>query len=234
MRGLLRLKDGNIDLLTDSCGDRPLVFTDDVDVAADGTIWFSDASERFSVEDWRLDIMESRPNGRLCSFDPTTGKTQERLAPLYFANGVAIDPEQRFVLVNETSRYRVRRYWLTGPNAGKDDLLIDNLPGFPDGISAGQDGVFWLALAAPRNVWLDYLAPFPFIRSIVTRLPEALQPSPKNTLEIVGLAATGEVLHHHLHRADSPLKMATSVQQDGHFLYVGSLKSPAWARLKAP
>ena len=44
------------DLLTDSYGDRPLVFTDDVDVA-DGTIWFSDASERFSVED-ELDIVD--------------------------------------------------------------------------------------------------------------------------------------------------------------------------------
>lgn len=51
-----------------------------------------------------------------------------------------------FVLVNETYRYRIVRYWLKGPKAGTHEVFIDNLPGFPDNISSNRKGTFWLAL----------------------------------------------------------------------------------------
>src|SRR5262249_7675423 len=38
---------------------------DDVDVAEDGTIYFSDASSKFSLQELRADFLEHRPNGRL-------------------------------------------------------------------------------------------------------------------------------------------------------------------------
>jgi hypothetical protein len=41
---------------------------------------------------------------------------------------------------------RVTRYWLTGPNQGQSDVLADNLPGMPDGISFNGQDTFWVAM----------------------------------------------------------------------------------------
>ena len=92
------------------------------------------------------DLMEHRPNGRLLAYDPSSKTTQLVLDKLYFANGVAVSPDQSFVLVVDTCKYRIQRYWLTGPQKGKSDIFIDNLPGFPDGISSNGKDTFWLAL----------------------------------------------------------------------------------------
>ena len=40
-----------------------------------------------------------------------------------FANGVALNHDESFVLVNETWRGHVRRYWLSGPNEGQTDIF---------------------------------------------------------------------------------------------------------------
>ena len=77
---------------------------------------------------------EHQPNGRLLSYDPRGDSVTAVLYPLYFANGVAVSPNGDYVLVVETGRYRVIRYWLKGPRRGEREIFIDNLPGFPDGI----------------------------------------------------------------------------------------------------
>ncbi|MEM6730391.1 MAG: SMP-30/gluconolactonase/LRE family protein, partial [Myxococcota bacterium] len=137
-KGLLRLDaNGRLETLATSCGGRPLVFTDDLEVARDGTVYFSDASVRFPISKWKSDILESRPNGRLCRYRPGDQEGEELLRGLHFANGVALAEDESFVLVNETSRYRVQKFWLRGPRTGERQVLIENLPGFPDGISSG-------------------------------------------------------------------------------------------------
>ncbi len=48
-RGLLAVSlDGTVRTLTDAVDGARMVFVDDLDVAADGSIWFSDASARFA------------------------------------------------------------------------------------------------------------------------------------------------------------------------------------------
>lgn len=66
---------------------------------------------------------------------------------LYFANGVAVSPDQSFVLVAEMVRYRVRRYWLDGLERGTVDTFVENLPGFPDNIRSNGKGTFWIGLS---------------------------------------------------------------------------------------
>lgn len=68
---------------------------------------------------------------------------------LWFANGVAVSKDGSFVAVVETNGFRVHRYWIKGAQKGKHDILISNLPGFPDGISTAPDGGFWIAILAP-------------------------------------------------------------------------------------
>ncbi len=235
-RGLLSVTpEGRIEVLTTTCGDRPMVFTDDLEVTADGRIWFTDASQRFDQHHWKPDLVENRPTGRLCLYDPSRpGRAEEVLDGLAFANGVAIDPEGRFVLVAETARYRIRRYWLTGAHAGEADVLVDGLPGFPDGISQGTGGVFWIALASPRNAALDATAGLPLARKLIARLPEALGPKPARLTRVIGVDAEGRVVHDLVDPEGVAYTVVTSVEERGDRLLLGSLAEHAWASIARP
>jgi hypothetical protein len=72
-------------------------------------------------------------------------------------------------------RHAARRYWLTGPKAGSADVLIDRLPGFPDGISRSEDGNFWVALVAPVTK-LPQLLRFKALRAALAWLPPWARP----------------------------------------------------------
>ena len=68
----------------------PFRFTDNLDLARDGTVYFSDASSRYGQADYMLDLLEARPHGRLLRYDPASRRTTVLLRDLYFANGVAL------------------------------------------------------------------------------------------------------------------------------------------------
>jgi predicted ester cyclase len=127
--------------------------TNDVDIAADGTIYFSNSTT--SPDQIAIELFggQPAPNGHLFAYDPTTETTRQLLDNLWFANGVAVSPDGSFVLVNESSAFRVTRYWLTGPKQGESDVFIENLPGQPDGISSDGEGMFWLAVVSNSLVF---------------------------------------------------------------------------------
>jgi sugar lactone lactonase YvrE len=234
-KGLLAIDpSGTIEVLATECGGTPLVFADDLEAAPDGTIWFSDATDGFRQPDWKLDLLENRPRGRLCAWDPTTRTAREVLGGLYFANGVAVDPTEQFVLVNETARYRVRKVWIAGAMAGSDEVLVDNLPGYPDGLSTGSNGVFWLAIASPRNPLLDRAADKPWLRKLIVRLPNFVQPAPERTARAIGIGADGRVVHDLFDPNGEGIYVVTSVQERAGHLYLGSLVDNAWARVPVP
>lgn len=142
-KGLLRIDpQGKVETLATEADGVPFAFTDDLDIASDGRIYFSDASSKFHQPDYILDLLEARPHGRLLRYDPSTGKTEVLLKDLYFANGVALSANEDFVLVNETYRYRITRYWLKGEKAGQHEVFIDNLPGLPDNLQGDRKGTF--------------------------------------------------------------------------------------------
>ena len=234
-RGLLSVSaQGEVEVLTTAHGGLPFGFTNDVDVAVGGTIYFSDASWKFAVADYKHDLMEHRPNGRLLAYDPATNETRLLLDNLYFANGVAVSRDQAFVLVVETGKYRVSRYWLTGEDAGASDIFIDNLPGFPDGISEDRSGGFWLPLVSPRDEQLDrVLLPRPFFRKVLLRLPEAVLPKPRNYGFVIHLDGDGSVIDV-LQDPQGRFAQITSVEQAGRDLYFGSLTEDAVGRMPVP
>ena len=235
VRGLLSIDPtGVMTVLCNEVDGRPLVFVDDVEVAPDGKIYFSDASSRFGYMQWVQDVIESRPNGQLLVYDPATKRARTVIGELHFANGVAVAPDGSFVLVNETTRYRTLRHWLKGKKAGTTEVFIDNLPGFPDGISRGQHGLFWLAFAAPRDEVIDRTSGNPFARRVIARLPNALRPQPKRHPFVIGLDANGGVVHNFQDASGKSFAATTSVQEHDGWLYIGSLHEPAWARYPAP
>lgn len=233
-KGLLSInQQGEISVLSSSLEDYSYYFTDDLDIAANGTIYFSDASSIASAHDYKEDLMVHCPCGKLLAYNPNSQQTTLLADSLYFANGIAVSPDQHFVLVNETSRYRVLKYWLMGPKQGSYEVLIDNLPGFPDGISTGKHGIFWIAIANPRNPTLDVLLPKPFLRKIVSRLPELLKPQPVRYGMVLGVDQDGNI-RHNLQNPKGTFAPVTSVQEEDGYLYLGSLSDTAWARIKVP
>lgn len=235
-RGLMRLTpDGELTVICDEVlGGYPIVFADDVDVDPNGHVWFTDASVRFGQPDWKLDILESAPNGRLLRWHDVGPGCEEMVPDLHFANGVAVAEDGSFVLINETSRYRVLKLWVGGERSGAVDVLIDNLPGFPDGISRGEGDVFWIAIASPRNAVVDATAGRPFLRQVIARLPAWLQPAPERHPYVIAIDGQGTVLATLQDPDGATYGMVTSAQQHGDWLYLGSLQEPAAARVRVP
>ncbi|MEM6316249.1 MAG: SMP-30/gluconolactonase/LRE family protein [Bacteroidota bacterium] len=231
--GLLSVdpKSGTITVLTDSYEGKKMIFVDDVEVADDGRMYFSDASDKFGFFDNALDILEGRGNGYLYSYNPTTKATTRLMDDLRFSNGIAVAHDQSYVLVNETGKYRTHRYWLKGPKVGQSDIFIDNLPGFPDGISQGDNGLFWLALVSPRNQALDDIVHSPFMKNVVAKLPAFLQPAPIHYGFVLGLDGNGKVVYN-LQDPSGKYSEITSVQQFGKELFLGTLYEEGLAKYR--
>jgi sugar lactone lactonase YvrE len=224
IKGLLSIaRDGSVTVLTTGAEGVPLGCTNDLGIATDGTIYFTDASSKFPLTNFTADILEHGPNGRFLAYDPKTKTTRTLLRDLSFANGVAVSPDQSFVLVVETGAYRIHRLWLTGPRAGQTEIFIDNLPGFPDGLSSNGRDKFWLALVTPRDTLLDKLLPHPFLRKVVARLPKFLQPAPKRYSFVLGLDPNGRVIDNLQDGStDCYAEIANVVEHQGS-LYFGTI-----------
>jgi len=224
--GLLSINPaGETTVLTTSANGVPFGFADDVDIASDGKIYFSDASSKWNQGNYIMDLLETRPYGRLLMYDPATKTTTTLIDDMYFSNGVAISEHEDFVLVNETWRYRITRYWLKGDKAGSHDIFIDNLPGFPDGISANHKGRFWLALPTLRLADMDRMHPKPWLKNLSAKLPDWLKPKPVDYGFILELDEAGNIVTS-LHDPDGTnLREITSVEEHGGYLYIGSLSN---------
>jgi sugar lactone lactonase YvrE len=232
IKGLLSIaRDGKISVLTTEAEGVPFGCTNDLDVAADGTIYFTDASYKYPLTKLKADVLEHQPNGRFMAYDPRSKQTRVLLRDLYFANGVAISPDQSFVLVNDTGSYRVRRFWLTGPKQGQSDVFIDNLPGFPDGISSNGRGTFWLALVNRRDSALDSLHPHPFLKKIIWRLPNFLQPNIKRYAFALALDANGKVISNLQDPSPQCFTQIANVVEHKGMLYFGSIGESAIGRM---
>lgn len=224
-RGLLELLPGGaVRLLTDSVDDERLRFPNDLDIASDGVIWFSDTSRRFDQHEWMNDFLEGRPSGRLLTFDPRTGRTVVRLDNLAFANGVALGPGEQYVLVAETTAARITRLWLKGPNSGRRDIFLDALPAYPDNLSYNGRGVFWIALPNPRVPLLDALAPWPWLRKVLARIPQSWRDRFTRVSYgwVIGVDTEGRVVRN-LQDPSGAYGFVTSAHEFGGVLYLGSL-----------
>jgi hypothetical protein len=153
---------------------------------------------------------------------------------LYFPDGVAVAPDSSYLLLAEMGMYRVLKVALAGPNAGTSEVLIDNLPGFPDGLATGADGIYWLTIVSPRDGLADtVLFPNPFLRKIVRRLPPALMPAPKNYGFVLGIDETGAVVHN-LQDPTGTFGQITNVMEYDGSLLMGSLSEDAVGKTPVP
>jgi sugar lactone lactonase YvrE len=227
-RGLLSVSPGRkVTVLAESVNGERMLFPNDVAIAADGAVWFSDASRRFDQLHWMLDFLEGRPTGRLLRYDPRTNRVQVMLDRLMFANGVALGPGDEYVLVNETLAARIARYWLRGPKAGQSDTFASALPGYPDNLTYNDRGVFWVALPSPRNAALEGVAGMPWLRKVLQRMPAQLRERKVGRMAwVLAFDTEGRVVHN-LQDPSGRYGPVTSVIEGNGRLYFGSIGTTA-------
>ncbi|NYE37951.1 sugar lactone lactonase YvrE [Nocardioides cavernae] len=239
VRGVLRVdpRTGAVEVLVAEVDGEPMRFCNNAAVAADGTIWFSDSSRHFGVDRWKDDFVQDTRTGRLLRRDPD-GTVAVVLDGLRFSNGVALAADESYVAVAECRGRAVVRLWLAGPRAGERDHLVRDLPGYPDNISRGSDGLIWVTLASPTDPVVEGLGSAPLaLRRLVTRIPEALQPRPKQTIRVQAYDDTGGLVHDlDLAQPGSGpgFHMVTGVREHDGKVWLGSLHEPSVAVLDRP
>jgi sugar lactone lactonase YvrE len=229
-RGLLRVDPsaGGVETVTDRVGGLPMVFCNNAAIHTSGDVWFSDSSTRFGIDHWKDDLVQDTRTGRLLRL-ATDGTVEVVLDGLAFANGVALAADESFVAVAETGARTVVRRWLTGERAGARDYLCQDLPGYPDNIARGSDGLIWISIASPTDPVVERLQHGPmWLRRQVTRIPEPLQPKPKRTVRVQAYDDSG-LLVHDLDVPSGGYHMVTGVREHDGRVWVGSLHEAAVA-----
>lgn len=141
-------------------------------VAKNGDLYFSDSSSDFWVTKVFLSSLVN-PSGRLIHYARATGKMTVLLDNLWFANGVALSPNEDFVVVCDLMRSKMVKYWLKGEKAGESETFLEGIPGFPDNLSSDKNGL-WVALpiaADPEHPFIvQSMATMPLVRKFNARL----------------------------------------------------------------
>ncbi|MFF5076466.1 SMP-30/gluconolactonase/LRE family protein [Actinoplanes sp. NPDC000266] len=212
-KGLLEVGvDGSVTRLVD------VAFPSNVVEASDGTIWFTTSTTRWTLDEYLGDVFEHSCTGRLMRRAPD-GTVTTVLDGLKFANGLVLAPDESHLLVAETAGYRIQRHW----PSGRTEVFADNLPGFPDNMWLGSDGLVWVAIVAPRNALLDRLLPLPgFLRLLVWNLPQAVQPKAAPIASVMAFTLDGRLVHD-LRTAGGSYGFVTSVAERDGLVVLGSL-----------
>ncbi|MFI7585699.1 SMP-30/gluconolactonase/LRE family protein [Spongisporangium articulatum] len=236
-RGLLAVdpRDGAVVVLTAEVAQKPLTLCNNAAVAGDGRVWFTDSSDHHGLTDWRAEIFEHSGTGRLLCREASGDGVALVAAHLEFANGVALAPDGSAVFFAETGSYRISKVWLTGPSAGIQEVVLDNLPGFPDNISTGTDGLIWIGMAGARERLVDALAPAPpWVRKLAWATPEFLQPQAKPIAWVMAFdPADGRVVHD-LQASRPGFGMSTGVREWNGTVWLGSLTGTTIASFRLP
>lgn len=226
--------DGAVTVLTDSAENVPITYADELDIAADGTIYFSDASTKWDWG-WPYDVLEARPYGRLIAYDPATNETTVLVDEMYFANGILLAPDDSYVLIAETPRHRIQKLWLTGDNRGELELFADGLPVSPDNISWDSKNRIWIG-GGLRPAALDSMAERPFVREQFAKLGfdylRGLGTS--NPYGFVMWLNEDGSIGGGLHDESGRVFGVSSAEQHKNHLYLGSLFGDAIARIPLP
>lgn len=224
-RGLISVdKNGEITTLAseDENGNKFLI-PNDVDIASDGIIYFSNTSSNvsFSLKNARKLLLEVKPDGGLYSYNPTTKEVKTLIDSSFFGNGVAVSQNDDFVLMVDLTKYRVLRYWLKGENKGKTELFLENLPGLPNGISRREDGSFWLGFTTRRDDFLDKIQPKKGLKKFIYGIPLWLQPKQEPFGMIMHVSENGEILKTYYDTTGEFVSEASSIEEHNDNIYIG-------------
>ncbi len=210
-----------------------------VAVGRDGTLYYGAHLDPLLADDEALAAflggLEATGTSELRAFDPETGRERVLAEGLYRPVGVELSAAEDFVAVAEFFSYRVTRHWLTGPRAGTTDRLLENLPGFPDGLASDGAGTFYVSLAAYRTPAIDWLHARPWAKDQLAKLLRALMPlgvgpPPGGPGIVLAVDETGRILRSYQDPDGLRVSQVTTAELHAGHLYLGSISGDWIAR----
>jgi len=151
---------------------REAKFLNSVAVASNGDLYYTDSSADFQMHQTAMAFL-ANPSGRLVYLKRGTKQPKVLLDNLWFANGIALSPDEDFLVVSDLNRNKLMRYWLKTEKAGTADVFADRLPGGVDNITPDGNG-FWAALALTSDPDHPYIfqsmAPLSYLRRFIARI----------------------------------------------------------------
>lgn len=224
---------GKVEKLTDETNrslfsiidDSRLRLADDLDIVPDGRIFFSEATTRYEMHDWPVDALEGRGNGRIICYDPRDGSTRTVLRNLKFPNGICTGNDGQSILFVETWNCSIKRYYFDGPRKGQVEIVLENLPGYPDNINQASDGTYWLAISGMRNPAFDLAQRMPgFRKRMAARLPsDEWLAADSNRGGVVKFDDQGNILESLWDAAGENHPMITSMREHKGHLFLGGI-----------
>lgn len=220
--------------LTSVIDDAILQDINDLDIAPDGRIYFTDSTKRYSAYEWTLDSIENRGTGRLLVYDPKDGSTKTLLDGYHYTNGVCMAHDNNSLFFLESWACSVHRYWLEGPKAGTAECVIRDMPGYPDNINRASDGTYWMAWLGMRTPSFDLSLRHPAMRKRMTRrLPqdEWLFPNLNNGA-VVKFDENYNIIRTMSDLTGVAHPSVTSMREHKGYLYIGGILNNRIGRLK--
>jgi sugar lactone lactonase YvrE len=203
-------------------------------VAKDGKIYFANISSENTTSSKYLNklFLELKPTGGVYCYDPQTKTTRTISNGNYFANGLELSEDESFLLLSETSKYRILKYWLKGKKSGTSEVFLDNLAGFPNNISRRENGNFWVGFTTKRNDQLDGIHPKKGMKKFVYGLPSFVQPKAEKFGMVLEISEEGEVIQALFDPSGESVMEAGAVKEFRGNLYIGGDVVPYIAKYK--
>lgn len=198
------------------------------------TLYFTDTSQQYTRMQFVAIVVANKPDGRLFKLDLQTGALTVEIDDLRFANGVAVGKNEEFLAVNECSARKIRKYYLKGKKAGKNEVMVDDIGGYNDNIRPDGDGNFYVGLFSHTSEEMSAILDYPKLQALTIQyIP------PLDTLSMIENAgivkkidSKGRVIDT-IESADASV-WARTAEADVHdgYLYLGSVLNNHIGRVK--
>ncbi|KFK34941.1 hypothetical protein AALP_AA5G213800 [Arabis alpina] len=225
---------GLAELVVDQAEGRKVMFANQMDIdEEEDVLYFNDSSDKYHFRDVFFAALISEWTGRVIKYDKKTKEAKVVMDNLRCNNGLALNKDQSFLIVCESSTGLVHRYWTKGPKAGTRDVFT-KVPGYPDNIRLTPSGDFWIGIHSKKspigrwmagNKWLGYFVektvPLEWLVAVINQFkPHGV------AVKISG--ETGEILEILEDKEGKTMKYVSEVyeREDGK-LWFGSVFWPA-------
>ena len=150
--------------------DSRMRLADDLDIAPDGKVYFSEATIRYGFEEWVVDALEGRGNGRIIRYDPATRRDAHDPAQSSVRQRHVHGPRQQVGAVRGDLGLPGQPLLARGSESGQDRDR-DRRPSraIPTTSIADRGGTYWVALAGTRTPSYDLAMTMPAFRRRMAR-----------------------------------------------------------------
>lgn len=132
----------------------------DVVVARDGGVWFSDPPYGLIQPREGYGGQQEQPVCRVYRLDPDTGEVEAKVSDMLWPNGLAFSPDEATLYVTDTSRthdpaghHHIRAYPVAANEVGEGRVFAVVSPGMPDGIRTDEHGHLWSSSGSGLQVF---------------------------------------------------------------------------------